>query len=336
VQSPSYYYAIDIGTKDLMHRARLSDPAFGAGQPYYPTAHEALLEVLYGQTRDQGRRDTVHQIAIHLPYTSAYLVGVDYVDGHGAVVTVAEGVEGGAAGHELQAVWKLHTSDRQLQRGTKRLISPGVVTFDVGAQPAYLSASLQDGYGLLVDQADWYAPAGDFDHATPLPSWALPEAFDFLASVWHHVTSKDLFEVHRISPAGGLTQPVASRSDFVSRLTDFADMVKAIRVHDSLLEPATAKRVEADKSIERLKLYAEAKLGPPELDSARSALEVLRGINRLRIALQHSDAKPDLPTAMARLRINYPPDWSQAWEVVRHRAVGALGDLRRALESALP
>ena len=57
----------------------------------------------------------------------------------------------------------------------------------------------------------------------------------------------------------------------------------------------------------------------------------------MRAALQHEEkAEPDLPTALARLSIKYPPEWSQAWEAIRHRAVGALRDLRQALESAQP
>jgi hypothetical protein len=36
------------------------------------------------------------------------------------------------------------------------------------------------------------------------------------------------------------------------------------------------------------------------------------------------------------LEIEQPPDWSVAWESVRYKTHGAVGDLRRALQSALP
>ena len=130
--------------------------------------------------------------------------------------------------------------------------------------------------------------------------------------------------------------PVVTRSDFSSRLSAFGDVVKAIRVDDSLIDTEAAKGLAEDSSIGRLKLAVQRLLKSPELDSATQALTVLQDIVRVRVAIQHQHAKPDLPTALARLGIDHPPpSWAYAWEVVRHRAVAALRDLRRALESAL-
>ncbi len=165
----------------------------------------------------------------------------------------------------------------------------------------------------------------------------MPEAFDFVASAWLNLTRKYLLDVHRVSSAAELSVPVATRSDFSSRLSAFGDVLKAIRVDDSLIDPEAAKGLAVDSSIGRLKLAALKLLKSPELDSARNALSVLQDIVGLRNAVQHPRGTNDLPTALAKLGIEHPPaSWGYAWEVVRHRAVGALRHLRRALESALP
>lgn len=170
----------------------------------------------------------------------------------------------------------------------------------------------------------------------PLPLEALPEAFDFVASVWRNVTGHDLLDAHRVGSSAELSVPVATRTDFSSRLSALNDVLKAVRVDDSLIDSEAAKGLAEDSSIARLKLAVQKRLKSPELDSAVKALSVLQDIVRVRVAIQHQYAKPDLPTALAKLGIDYPPpSWADAWEAVRHRAVDAMRDLRRALESAL-
>jgi hypothetical protein len=115
-----------------------------------------------------------------------------------------------------------------------------------------------------------------------------------------------------------------------------ATVLKAIRVDDSLIDPAPAKGLAPDSSIGRLKLAVQKLLESPELDSATNALSVLQDIVSVRNAVQHPRGTNDLPTALAKLGIDHPPpSWGYAWEVVRHRAVAALRELRRALESGL-
>jgi hypothetical protein len=129
----------------------------------------------------------------------------------------------------------------------------------------------------------------------------------------------------------------ASRSDFSSRLSAFGDVLKAIRVDESMIDSEAAKGLAEDSSIGRLKLAVQKLLKSPELDAATDALNILQDIVKVRNAVQHPHAKTDLPTALAKLGIGHPPpSWANAWEVVRHRAVAALRDLRRALESAIP
>jgi hypothetical protein len=334
--TPSYYFAVGLSTQDIVSQAFLGEPAFGAGQPYYPSGQDALLDVLFGVTRDQGWRDLVNQIVIHLPYFDAFIHNVRYVEGEGMVVSVGEVIAGTAANHELQVLWKISLSERSFQRDAKQLKAAGDVTFAFDVDPAFFAATLQDSLGLLVDVVEHRRPESAASADQPLPLEAVPEAFDYLASAWRNVTRLDLFAVHRVSSSAELGLPVATRSDFSSRLSAFSDVLKAIRVDDSLIDPEAAKGLAEDSSLGRLKLAVQKLLKSPELDSATSALGVLQDIVRVRVAIQHQHAKPDLPTALAKLGIDHPPpSWTDAWEAVRHRAVDALRDLRRALESAL-
>jgi hypothetical protein len=334
--TPSYYFSVGLSSADLVSQAELGEPAFGPGQPYYPSGQDAILEVLFGVTKHQGWRDMVNQVLIQLPYFDAFIHQARYVEGAGVVVSVGEADTGTVAGHELQALWKIHLSEFSYQRDSRALKEAGDVTFPFDVKPAYFSASLQDPYGLLVDTIELQGRPDAQQQLQPIASDALPEAFDFLASVWSNVTRFDLFAVRRVAPAAELSVPVATRSDFSGRLSAFGDLLKAIRVDDSLVDAEAAKGLAEDSSIGRLKLAVQKLLASPQLDSATDALNILRDIVRVRVAIQHQHATPDLPTALARLGIAHPPDWAQAWEIVRHRAVDALRELRRALESALP
>jgi hypothetical protein len=333
--TPSYYFAVQHGGQELITKGRLSEPAYGPGQLYYQSGDDALWEVLYGVTRHQGRRDLMNQIVIHLPYVDAYIESVSYVDGQGVVVNIGEGGKGWAAGHELQALWKIHFSETSYQRAAQAITHAGGVTFYAGAEPAYFAASLQNEEGLLVDYVERFALPEAAAETTVLPIEALPEAFDFLASVWRNVTKRQLFAFHRVGPAAGMAAAVFNRSDFSSRLSELGEVLKAMDIDGSLIDPQRAQGLAADSALARLKIAIEGLLMPPDLEVATGAIDVLQDIVRIRVALQHQRAQPDLKTVPARLGIAYPPDWPQAWEVVRHSAVGALRDLRQALESAL-
>jgi hypothetical protein len=333
--TPSYYFAVQIEGQQIISRGRLSEPAYGPGQLYYPSGDDAMLEVLYGTTRHQGRRDLVNQAVIHLPYDDARIESVAYVDGEGVVVRIGEGGKGWASGHELQALWKIQFSETSYRRAGQAITHAGNVTFGVGTEPAYFAASLQNEEGLLVDYIERNVQPEAANELVPLPSEALNDAFDFLDSVWRNVTNKDLLEVHRVSSVARLTVTVKNRSDFSGRLSDLAEVFKAIKVDDSFIDAKLAKDLTPDKSLGRLKVAVQKLLKSPDADVATRAVEVLQDIVRVRAAIQHEDAQPDLPTSLARLGIKHPADWPQAWEVVRHRAVDALRDLRQALESAL-
>lgn len=332
--TPSYYASVNIADMDLVSEAQLTQPVFGTLAPYYPTAADSLLDVLYGVTRDQGQRDLFNQIVIHLPYTAAYIERAEYIDGEGMVVTVGQGIDGSARGHRLQAMWKIQASERTYQRASQVLKEAGLVTVPVDSEPHSFSVSLQNESGLLVDIVDYARQHTGDETGAPLPAEALPEALDFLASVWQNVTGRQLFEVRRVSPASELGFPVRTREDFKSRMSAFGDVLKTIQVDQSLIDPIGAKGLAADATLGRLKLAVENRLSAPEVDTAIAAIAQLQDIVRVRVALQHQHAKPDLPNALAKLSIAFPAAWSEVWEAVRQKAVAALRDLRHALESA--
>ena len=58
--TPSYYFSVQVGNQQLESRGRLGEPAYGPGQLWYQSGLDALLEVLYGITRHQSRRDQLN------------------------------------------------------------------------------------------------------------------------------------------------------------------------------------------------------------------------------------------------------------------------------------
>lgn len=333
IERPSYYFAANLqGAADRINLAKLSEPAFGPHQPYYPSREHALLEVLYGVTPDQGRRDSFNQVVIHLPYPGAYIEGADYVDDEGYVVRIGESAPSTAPGHEVQAVWKLHRAERGYQRGAVRVAGPGHITFKIGAEPIYFAASLQDAAGQLIDTID-VEKRGYPEQLSPLPTEALSESFDFLAAVWRERTGHRLLQLRRVSPAAHLALPVVTRSDFQSRVSDIANVMQAIAVDDSLVDSHLVKGMGKDATLGRLRVALTKLLDTASAEEAAAAIRVLQDVIRLRAALQHAGADTDLPTALRRLGIEYPTEWATAWETVRHRVVSALRELRQALES---
>jgi hypothetical protein len=110
--------------------------------------------------------------------------------------------------------------------------------------------------------------------------------------------------------------------------------MKAISIPDSLLSPDDIG-IDQSHSVERMKAALRKRLSAPDLDRATKALGVFAQVNDVRVALQHPDARRDLPAALARMSIAYPPDWPKAWDVVRTRLIAALADVRDALQSAI-
>jgi len=51
-------------------------------------------------------------------------------------------------------------------------------------------------------------------------------------------------------------------------------------------------------------------------------------VNKVRVAMQHSGASPELHSNFTRLGIPYPPQWEDAWDRVRAATIEALRIIR--------
>jgi hypothetical protein len=334
LRMPSYYFTLDLLQRDSIQAARLDQPLFGPGLPYFPRASDAVLEVLYGLTREQGHRDIQSQLLIELPYAGANIQGLQYVDGEGVVVETAEVVEGSTLGHTLHATWKLDQGDRTVSRASIHLSHAGPTTVRIDAAPYYMSLGMTDSTGGLVDACETFLlPDADDADLRTLPPQAIAEALDHLDSAWRNAFGDWLLIHPQMTAVAGLATPVRDRAGFESQLSYVADILKNARVPDRLLDSKAAHELTTDASLARLKVaLARTPMASDTSAEAAAAIEVLQDIRRLRVALQHPEAD-DLPTAMARLRLPLPGDWPENWERLRHRLVAALTDLRRAVIS---
>lgn len=334
IPTPSYYAVISIADMDLVSQAQLSEPVFGSLPPYYPSGTDAVLDVLYGVTNDQIQRDTFNQIVIHLPYVAALIEQAVYVDGEGMAITIGGESAETVKGHRLQALWKIQAAEQIYQRASKVLTEPGQVVLPMEAEPHVFHASLQDPSGLMVDTVDHHRQYTAEEIGLPLLPEALPEALDFVASVWQNVTRTRLLNLRQVTAASQLGMSASAREDFVSRMSALADVFKAIQVDQSLYDQAAAKGLDPEATLARVRLATQRLLSAPDLNSASAAISILQNIVQVRTALQHEKTKMDLPTALAKLGIPFPAPWADIWERIRRRAVGALRELRQALESA--
>ena len=54
LDAPSYYFTYSLPGRERLQGVRFDQPLFAAGLPYFSRATDAVLETLYGVTRDQG------------------------------------------------------------------------------------------------------------------------------------------------------------------------------------------------------------------------------------------------------------------------------------------
>jgi hypothetical protein len=329
---PAYHFDVSLN----MGGAAMPDlgaPVFGEHLPYYPNGSDALLELLYGITRHQKSISFWPHIVIRLPYLRASIRNLYYVEGDGITIDIHERESAGASGHQLHVAWMLHDSDPRLSRTVVPVAGPGSFVVKTDADPSYVSVALLSETGEHRDSRERYRPAETLPSVSLHPA-ALADAFDYTASVWKDVVGERLLLLRTTSAAAALSTPVETRSDFESRLSSVSALMKAISIPDSLLSPDDIG-IDQSHSVERMKAALRKRLSAPDLDRATKALGVFAQVNDVRVALQHPDARRDLPAALARMSIAYPPDWPKAWDVVRTRLIAALADVRDALQSAI-
>lgn len=315
-------------------------PLAARGQPYYPTARVALLELLYGRTNVGATASPTNRLEVSLAYDQAYIGNAMYVEGEGLVVDVRSTPAQAARGHELHVVWQMNASDSELANWCADVSEAGALTAPVPSPPVSYWVALLDSAGNLLDQVEGQARAPQQDDPQ-LPPTALLDSFEFLDSAWRNFFKTRLIERPSIGGVAELSQPVRTFADFSSRITRLDDLMKAVRV-DSQLLPQTkeAQALPESASVGRMHRALGQVLSGPDADSVHAALDLLSATNGIRVALQHKidpKKRSDLPIALARLGIDYPPaDWSLAWEVVRRRVVDAVAEIRRALLANLP
>ncbi len=341
---PSIYYGWGWGADGQTTQAvqsMMDQPLSASGKSYYPTLRDALLEVLLSRTRSLQR--PLHPAfygVVSLAYDRAYLGAVDYVADEGIVVQVVESAPGAAGGYELQIAYQVHPTDQELRRHTQRIDQGGPITIATGAPPLFYWAALLDRGGQLIDQAERRGAPDSRAEAALLSPMALAEALDFLDSAWRNVFSQPLIGRVQLTSAANLTQIVNRRDDFESRLSHLSDLFGAFRIGDDLLRPSSVKQLKLAGSLLRMGRVTKERLSEPDRTSASKAIDELRAIVDLRAALQHKvtpdKRKPDLPTALRRLGIGFPPDWQQAWIEVQLRTVESVAEIRRALLATLP
>jgi hypothetical protein len=329
VDMPCYYF--DAPLSIYFAIPDLGASLYGGGFPYFPRADDALMELLYGVTRDQGRIDIRSQIVIRLPYLRAGIRSLYYIEGQGIGVEIAENQPGGVADHELHIAWKLDDADRRLSREVLQSFTSGRLVVELEADPAYVSAALLDEHDRLVDSAERYRPIELAAPSVPLHASALPEALDFLASVWKVSFGERLFILRNTTIAAALAVPCATRSDFESRLSSVDAVLKSMTIPDILLAPSDRDAIEPTHTLKRMRSALTTRMSGADLESAFKAVDIFSEVNRLRVALQHPEAKPDLPTALSWFGVGYPPDWPTTWDSVRARLIGASIQLRDAL-----
>lgn len=328
---PSYHFdiSLNMGGKAIPD---LGAPLFGGHRPYYPAGSDALAELLYGITRHQKAINFWPHIVIRLPYLRASIRNLYYVDREGITVEIHERESGGASGHELHVAWMLHDSDSRLSRDVLPVAGPASLVVQTKAEPSYISAALLSESGEHIDSRERYRSAQTLPSVSLHPS-ALPEAIDFLASVWKDVFGQRLLVMRTTAAAAAVVLPVETRSDFESRLSSVSVLLKSINVPDSLLSPGDAS-IDPSYSVERMKSALRTRLTGAERDTAIKALGVFAQVNDIRVALQHPEtARRDLPATLARLNIAFPPEWPAAWDTVRTHLITALANVRNALSS---
>jgi len=118
------------------------------------------------------------------------------------------------------------------------------------------------------------------------------------------------------------------KSILTGALAALADVLKSMQIPDDLLA-ATDRQIPQDQTLTRLLALLKPQLDAVDYQSCERAVGVLRAINQVRTAFQHSGAARDLPVALAKLALSYPPpNWGDTWDCIRGKTVAALGVLR--------
>jgi len=160
------------------------------------------------------------------------------------------------------------------------------------------------------------------------------EALDFLNATWRLAFNKPLLRLRNAEDIAALVQPCTSHAEFKSAVSALDDVLKQMVIEDDLLTEKDRAKEEnkGDKTLNRLTACLSSRLPTESRGDALDAIKVLRRVNAVRRALQHSGAASELLPTLAALGIKQPIDWSTAWDQTRRATIGALAALRRSID----
>lgn len=161
---------------------------------------------------------------------------------------------------------------------------------------------------------------------------ALPEALDFLDATWRLAFNKErLLSLKSAVTVAALVEPCANRKEFTAGVSALDDTLKLMTIGDNLIPEAERElpAIKGDKTLNRMKSCLKSRLSDAvQFQRATNAIEVLRLVSAVRVALQHSGRSSDLGRALAGLGIAHRPNWGDTWDQIRSRTVDALSELR--------
>jgi len=167
---------------------------------------------------------------------------------------------------------------------------------------------------------------------------ALPEALDFLNTVWRLAFGKDaqLLHLRRAADAAALVSECTTRKDLAACMSALDDVLKSMQIPDELLSESDRERNEmkGDKTLNRLQASISNKvadIGPRQ--AAIDAVATLRYASRIRVTLQHSGRSHELPELLEAFGLSLDDDLMRMWAEIRAKVTDALIDVRKAIET---
>jgi hypothetical protein len=156
---------------------------------------------------------------------------------------------------------------------------------------------------------------------------ALLEALDYLDTTWRLAfDGRPLLAVRSAAGISDVSQPCTGLDEFKSRMSTVSELLRSLAIPDELL--TEGEQVQADHTLARLRSCLRRHLDAEEYDRVDQALAPLTAATRVRVALQHEAAAGELPGALARLGVVYPPPyWGDAWEEVRSRLAATVREV---------
>jgi hypothetical protein len=175
--------------------------------------------------------------------------------------------------------------------------------------------------------AEWLMPPPVDPPPLHPSSMSLPEAIDFLDTVWRLAFGSHLFDLPGAAKTAELSLPCASRDELGSRLSAVANVLT--RLSPDRAEPS-------ERGLATLEKFLASQLPDGSRSRVGEAIATLRRINDLRVDSEHFGSR-DVRRASEALGLSFPlsaPD--QAWEQIRLVATHAFNAIREEIQASQP